>query len=80
MSSKTAPKIFISHSTADKDRFVLGFARRLRERGIDAWLDLWEMNPGDSLVDKVFAYLFTASNPNKDGPLKEGLDKSLVFV
>jgi hypothetical protein len=48
------PKVFISHATEDKDRFVLGFARRLRGHGIDAWLDLWEMYPGDKLVDKIF--------------------------
>jgi hypothetical protein len=46
--------VFISHASEDKDRFVLEFARRLREQGIDAWVDIWEMLPGDSLVDKVF--------------------------
>lgn len=49
-----APKVFISHASEDKDRFVLQFAKRLREKGIDAWLDKWEMLPGDSLVDKIF--------------------------
>ncbi len=48
------PKVFISHASEDKDRFVLGFARRLREKGIDAWVDRWEMLPGDSIVDKIF--------------------------
>lgn len=48
------PKVFVSHASEDKDRFVLGFARRLRENGVDAWLDQWEMKPGDSLVDKIF--------------------------
>ncbi len=51
---KNAPKVFISHATADKDRFVLEFAKRLRSNGVDAWVDQWEMNPGDSLVDKIF--------------------------
>lgn len=50
----TAPKVFLSHASEDKDRFVLGFARQLRENGVDAWLDQWEMKPGDSLVDKIF--------------------------
>ena len=49
-----APRVFMSHASEDKERFVLGFARRLRERGIDVWLDRWEMYPGDSLVDKIF--------------------------
>src|ERR1035437_8569197 len=50
----THPKVFISHATADKERFVLEFATRLRKNGVDAWVDSWEMNPGDSLVDKIF--------------------------
>jgi len=49
-----APKVFVSHASADKERFVLQFAARLREKGIDAWVDKWEMLPGDSLVDKIF--------------------------
>lgn len=49
-----APKVFVSHASEDKTRFVVEFARRLREKGVDAWLDQWEMKPGDSLVDKIF--------------------------
>ena len=48
------PKVFISHASEDKDRFVIGFATKLRENGVDVWLDKWEMLPGDSLVDKIF--------------------------
>jgi hypothetical protein len=34
---------------------VEGFATRLRqEAGVDAWVDLWEMLPGDNLVEKIF--------------------------
>lgn len=47
-------KVFVSHASEDKERFVLTFAERLRENGVDAWLDKWEMLPGDSLVDKIF--------------------------
>ena len=46
--------MFISHASEDKERFVLNFARKLRSRGIDAWVDRWEMLPGDSLVTKIF--------------------------
>lgn len=49
-----APKVFISHASEDKDRFVLAFAQRLRSDGVDAWLDRWEMSPGDSLVGRIF--------------------------
>lgn len=48
------PKVFISHAGEDKERFVLAFAEGLRKQGVDAWLDKWEMLPGDSLVDKIF--------------------------
>jgi hypothetical protein len=34
------PKVFISHASEDKERFVLAFAERLRASGVDAWLDL----------------------------------------
>lgn len=49
-----SPKVFVSHASEDKERFVLDFAEKLRQNGIDAWLDKWEMLPGDSLVDKIF--------------------------
>lgn len=49
-----APKVFLSHATEDKERFVLAFATALRAAGIEAWLDVWEILPGDSLVTKIF--------------------------
>ena len=54
MSEKDAPKVFISHAREDKDRFVRQFAERLRQNGIDAWVDEWEIYPGDSLIDRIF--------------------------
>jgi hypothetical protein len=47
-------KVFVSHASEDKERFAVGFATKLRTNGIDAWLDKWEIGPGDSLVDKIF--------------------------
>ena len=44
------PKVFISHASKDKDRFVRGFAERLRAN----WVDEWEMGPSDSLVQRIF--------------------------
>ena len=45
-------KIFISHNKTDKP-----FARRLREElakhEIDAWVDQFEINVGDSLINKI---------------------------
>lgn len=54
MTQSEPPKVFISHASEDKERFVLEFATKLRENGIDAWVDQWEMLPGDSLIDKIF--------------------------
>jgi len=48
------PKVFISHASEDEERFVIEFAEKLREHGVDAWVDEWEILPGDSLVDKIF--------------------------
>ena len=48
------PRVFICHASEDKARFVTGLAEKLSERGIDVWIDQWELYPGDSLVDKVF--------------------------
>ena len=48
------PKVFIGHASEDKERFVLGFARNLYSNGIEAWVDEWEIRPGDSLVRKIF--------------------------
>lgn len=49
-----APRVFLSHASEDKERFVIPFAARLRAIGIDAWVDQWEMGPGDSLVQRIF--------------------------
>ena len=46
------PKVFCSHRQVDKPA-VEAFARRLRERGIDAWFDKWEIQPGDDFVQGI---------------------------
>lgn len=81
------PKVFVSHATEDKERFVLEFAAKLRQRGIDAWLDRWEMLPGDSLVDKIFeeglknaeAIIIVLSNNSVNKPwVKEELNAGII--
>lgn len=81
------PKVFISHASEDKARFVLGFATKLRSAGIDAWLDRWEMFPGDSLVDRIFeeglkqaaAVIVVLSNNSVDKPwVREELNAGFV--
>lgn len=81
------PKIFVSHASEDKERFVTNFATKLRENGVDAWLDKWEMLPGDSLVDKIFeeglkeaqAVIIVLSNYSIKKPwVREELNASIV--
>ena len=57
-------KVFISHSSVDK-KFVQRLATDLRTRkGIDAWWDHWEINPGGSIPER----------------LEEGLSEAEVFI
>lgn len=81
------PKVFISHATEDKDSFVISFAKRLRENGIDAWVDKWEMLPGDSLINKIFdegiknavAFIIILSKNSVNKPwVKEELNAGLL--
>lgn len=81
------PKVFVSHASEDKDRFVLDFATKLRSNGVDAWLDKWEMLPGDSLVEKIFeeglkeakAVIIVLSKYSVNKPwVKEELNTSVV--
>lgn len=53
--TEPTPRVFLSHASEDKDSFVIPFATALRGRGLDVWLDRWEMLPGDSLVDRIFS-------------------------
>ena len=43
------PRVFISysHDSASHKEWVLNFATTLRNRGIDAVLDQWDLKPGD---------------------------------
>ena len=42
-------RVFCSHRGVDKAE-VEAFARRLREAGVDAWFDQWEIAAGDDIV------------------------------
>jgi hypothetical protein len=47
------PKVFISysHDSAEHKHWVLEFATTLRDRGVDAILDQWDLKPGDDLTE-----------------------------
>jgi hypothetical protein len=46
--SNSAPKVFISysHDSEDHKNWVLSLAKRLREDGVDAIIDRWDLKPG----------------------------------
>jgi TIR domain len=46
------PSAFLSHSSLDKD-IVRRIATRLRECGVDVWLDERELIPGDTILEHV---------------------------
>lgn len=54
MTTSAAPSVFVCHASEDKQRFVMPFAKALRRAGIEAWVDQWEIGPGDSLVSRIF--------------------------
>jgi hypothetical protein len=85
--SSVPPKVFLSHASEDKDLFVLDFATQLRAKGIDVWVDRWEMLPGDSLIQKIFdeglknasAVIVVLSKNSVGKPwVKEELDNAAV--
>ena len=87
MNEENAPRVFVSHGSEDRERFVLGFAEGLREAGIDAWLDKWEIAAGDSLVQRIFsegiggadAFIIVLSSTSVEKPwVKAELDVGVV--
>ncbi len=81
------PKVFVCHATEDKDRFVRSFGVRLRESGVDAWVDEWEIGPGDRLVRKIFddgiknakSFIIVLSQISVEKPwVKDELDAAVV--
>lgn len=52
--------IFISYSTKDSE-FVERLSIELVKERIHVWLDKWEMQPGDSLIDKIQSALTESS-------------------
>lgn len=53
--------VFISYSSKDK-HFVDRLALALVERRVQVWLDKWEMQAGDSLIDKIQSALTESSS------------------
>jgi hypothetical protein len=54
-STKAAPRAFISHNRANKAQ-AEELARALRQTGVDAWFDAWEIGPGVATDDWVIQF------------------------
>lgn len=54
-------KIFISHASEDKEEVALPLAELLMRRGLDVWLDQWELTVGDGLRRSIEQALSQAS-------------------
>lgn len=62
-------KIFLSHSSKDKP-IVTSVALDLKEKGINTWLDAFDIQPGESIISKIneglnncdFILLFLSQN------------------
>jgi hypothetical protein len=79
------PKAFICHASEDKAQ-AIEIATELRRNGIDAWLDKWEIRPGDSLrqkielgIDDADFFIAIVSKNSKDKPwVNQELDAALI--
>src|SRR4051794_2220000 len=54
-------KVFLSHASEDKASVAMPLAECLRHRGIDTWLDEWELTIGDSLRGTIEQAISKAS-------------------
>jgi hypothetical protein len=58
------PKVFISysHDTLEHKKWVLDLAVRMRNNGIDAIIDQWELKPGDDLPHFMETHLASSDS------------------
>lgn len=82
-------KIFLCHSSKDKDRFVRNFARRLWKKGIEVWIDEDQILLGDDLDRRIFGdgfenmdafILVLSKNSIASDWVRRELDKALALT
>jgi TIR domain len=64
MNEQSYPRAFISYAHEDK-QLAISLSEELSRNGVDPWIDVWEINVEDSLIEKV---------------LEEGLKDCAVFI
>jgi nucleoside 2-deoxyribosyltransferase len=78
----SSPQVFISYSSGDAD-WARSFAEALKQHGVGAWLDQFQVAPGDSIRDALEAGLrnsdvFVALIDPR-GPGRSSVDPNLYF-
>lgn len=80
------PRAFISYSHNDR-KLAFQIGESLRAGGIDAWVDEWEILPGDSLIQKIFSeglagadvfIIIVSQNSVESNWVKQELDVALI--
>jgi hypothetical protein len=80
------PKAFISYSHDDRE-MAFRIGESLRASGIDAWMDKWEILPGDSLIQKIFSeglagadvfVIIVSQNSVRSNWVRQELDVALI--
>lgn len=86
MNEQKYPRAFISYAHEDK-QFAISLAEELSRNGVDPWIDIWEINAGDSLIEKVFeeglkdcaVFIIILSSASVQSPwVKQELDTAVV--
>jgi len=80
-------KIFISHSSKDKARFVRRLAERLLILGHEAWYDEWSIKPGESLAQRIqdgiagcdYFLIVVSANSNQSPWVQREVNDALVL-
>lgn len=49
----STPRVYLAHASEDHDALARPLAERLLAKGVDVWLDAWEIRSGDSLRQKM---------------------------
>lgn len=71
----STPRVYLAHASEDHDTLARPLAERLLAKGVDVWLDAWEIRSGDSLRQKMesglgdcthFVVLLTPQSLGKD--------------
>jgi hypothetical protein len=85
MNAHKKPTVFISYSHADS-HFVDNLAGRLKETGVDVWIDKWMIKVGDSITGKInegigasdFLIIVLSRSSVKSKWVREELNTALV--